>query len=294
MPVQCQYFAHYLPIECQSHVNTMPIFGQSTVHPSPIHCQLSPNAVQIHCQSMSIQIHIVANPVSICCRFRSSHLQCGTNPANPPIWLSHAYSWPIRQSGTNLPIHSIFPNPLPIRWQSRPNRRTNPLSILCQSRSTHLQSSANLLAIWINPFPIRQSINSIQWQSGPTQFQSSVNLGQSSANPPPIRHQSGGHLGQSIANPVPFQCQSNTNPVSILDNPLIKCQFWTYLPNSDPLPIRQFNANSIPILYQVAYPSPIHKSNTNPPIHYQSANPSPTKFQSLVNLIPILDQIANP
>ena len=171
MPIQCQYFANYLPIECQSHVNTMPIFGQSTVNPSPIHCQSSPNAFQIHCQSMSIQIHIDANPVSICCQFRSTHLQCGTNPANLPIWLSNAYSWPIHQSGTNLPINSIFPNPLPIRWQSRPNREP-----------IHGQSCANQGQPTSNPVPICWQSGSIHSQFANPSIQSNDNPGQPSSN----------------------------------------------------------------------------------------------------------------
>ena len=190
--------------------------------------------------------------------------------------------------------------------------RTNPWSILCQSRSTHLQSSANLLAIWINPFPIRQSINSIQWQSGPTQFQSSVNLGQSSANPPPIRHQSVGHLGQSIANPRPIKYQSSvnsghsTNQMPILDlsakfwsvaNPPIQCQIYIKLPihrqSTNPITIRQSFTNQ-PIHHQPnSNPWSICQSDTNPrlncqfitnlPIHYQSANPLPI-CQSITNI----------
>ena len=160
--------------------------------------------------------------MSVSCQFRSTHLQCSTNPANLPIRLSNAYY--------------IRPNREPIRRQTC----ANPVPIICQSRSIQCQYDPAPASIW--------------WPSGSIHCQSS-----------------------SIS--VPILGQSNTNPVSILDNPPIKCQSWTYLPNSDPWPICQFNANSIPSCPSI----------TNPQIQYQSPNPLPI-CQSITNQIPIPGQ----
>ena len=274
MPIRCQYFANYLPIECQSHVNTMPIFWQSTVNPSPIHCQSSPNAGQIHCQSMSIQIHIDANPLPIHCQFAANSGQPTSDAAQmQPIYRSD-FPMPIRDQSANpekicqfipfFPIHCRSDgNPDPIENQSMVNPvpiKVNPPPIQCQSVGNLDQSIPNSpvhqfnpMTIRANPVPIISQSRSIQCQSTP--------------DPASIWWPSGSIHCQSSSFSVPILGQSNTNPVSILDSPPIKCQSWTYLPNSDPWPIHQFNANSIPILYQVAHPSPIHKSNTNPPIH---------------------------
>ena len=155
MPVRCQYFANNIPIPCQHTANYLPIHSQSIANSLPIESQCSSNPLSIHVNTNPHWCQSTANPVSIW----STHLQCGTNPANLPIWLSNAYSWPIHQSGTNLPINSIFPNPLPIRWQSRPNREP-----------IHCQSCVNLM--------------SIHRQFKPRSRQSST------ANPLPILYQS--------------------------------------------------------------------------------------------------------
>ena len=142
-------------------------------------------------------------------------------------------------------------NPMAIQTQSR----TNPWSILCQSRSTHLQSSANLLANWTNPFPIHQ-FNPLPIWANPVPIicQSRSIQCQSTPDPASIWWPSGSIHCQSSSISVPILGQSNTNPVSILDNPPIKCQSWTYLPNSDPWPIRQFNAKSISNCLSIANP----------------------------------------
>ena len=158
-----------MPIHCQSSVNLLPI----QVNPPPMQHKSSQCIINMQslCQS-------ITNPMPILDQSTNRTFQC--------------------LFATNPPILDKFSNSFHFS-QSIADPKTNPSSILCQSKSTQL--SANLSAIWVNPFPIRQSINPIQYQTvtGP---------GQSSANPPPIRYQSGGHPSQSIANPVPFQCQS--------------------------------------------------------------------------------------
>ena len=178
--------ASLLQIHCQSITNSLPIESQCSSNPLSIHVNTNPHWCQY-----------TANPVSVSCQFRSTHLQCSTNPANLPIRLSNAYY--------------IRPNREPIRRQTC----ANPVPIICQSRSIQCQYDPAPASIW--------------WPSGSIHCQSS-----------------------SIS--VPILGQSNTNPVSILDNPPIKCQSWTYLPNSDPWPIRQFNAKSISNCPSIANP----------------------------------------
>ena len=254
MPVRCQYFANNIPIPRQHTANYLPIHSQSIANSLPIESQCSSNPLSIHVNTNPHWCQYTANPVSVSCQFRSTHLQCSTNPANLPIWLSNAYLWPIRQSGTNLPINSIYPNPLPNQWQSRPNREpirrqscANP--IICQSRSIQCQSNSAPASIW--------------WPSG------SIHCQSSSISVPILGH------------------GSNTNPVSILDNPPIQCQSRTYLPipgqSTNPMPILYQPTVRILIRGQFANSIPSCPSITDPPIQYQSTNPLPI-CQSITNM----------
>ena len=146
MSTHCQLFANPQSIHLQFIANRVRIQFKSIVNP----CQYKSTLMPIHCQSSVNLLPIQVNPPPM--RHKSSQstnltFQC-LFVTNPPIRKKFANSFHFSQS---------IADPMAIQTQSR----TNPLSILCQSRSTHLQSSANLLAIWINPFPIRQSINSI-------------------------------------------------------------------------------------------------------------------------------------
>ena len=117
---------------------------------------------------------------------------------------------------------------------------------------------------------------------------------------------------------LPIQCQSMTNPP-------IQCQSWTNPPihhqsvnpmkihdqSANPMSIHDQSANSMSILDQSANPSPIHRSwtklpihyqfratdplrqsITNPPIYHQSTNPS-TIHQSYANISPIIQSRSN-
>ena len=171
VPILCQLFTNRVPIPCQHNANFLAIHSQSIANSLPIESQCRSNPLSIHVNTNPHWCQSTANPVSICCQFRSTHLQCGTNPANLPIWLSNAYSWPIHQSGTNLPINSIFPNPLPIRWQSRPNQEP-----------IHGQSCANQGQPTSNPVPICWQSGSIHSQFASPSIQSYDNPGQPSSN----------------------------------------------------------------------------------------------------------------
>ena len=156
--------------------------------------------------------------------------------------------------------------------------RTNPLSILCQSRSTHLQSSANLLANWTNPFPIHQ-FNPLPIRANPVpiicQFRS-IQC-QSTTDPVPIWWPSGSSHCQSITNmPIHYQ-YANSLPIrQSITNPPIKCQSVVNLPihhqSAKSLPIRQSNTNLWPICQSITN-SPISDQSTNlRPIHLSYAN----------------------
>ena len=252
MSTQCQFFGNPQSIHRQFIANRVPMQVKSIVNP----CQYKSTLMPIQCQ------------------FAANSGQPTSNAAQiQPIYQSD-FPMPIRDQSTNpgqicqlipfFPIHCRSDgNPDPIENQSMVNPvpiKVNPPPTQCQSVGNLDQSIPNSpvhqfnpMTIRANPVPIISQSRSIQCQSTP--------------DPASICWPSGSIHCQSSSFSVPILGQSNTNPVSILDSPPIKCQSWTYLPNSDPWPIHQFNANSIPILYQVAHPSPIHKSNTNPPIH---------------------------
>ena len=144
MSTHCQLFAHPQSIHRQFIANRVPMQFKSIVNP----CQYKSTLMPIHCQSSVSFLSIQVNPPPMqhkSGQFTNPTFQC-LFVTDPPIKFANLFHF-----------SQSIADPMAIQTQSR----TNPWSILCQSRSTHLQPSANLLAIWINPFPIRQSINSI-------------------------------------------------------------------------------------------------------------------------------------
>ena len=205
--------ASLLQIHCQSITNSLPIESQCSSNPLSIHVNTNPHWCQY-----------TANPVSVSCQFRSTHLQCSTNPANLPIRLSNAYY--------------IRPNREPIRRQTC----ANPVPIICQSRSIQCQYDPAPASIW--------------WPSG------SIHCQSSSISVPILGHGSNTNPVSILDNP-PIQCQSrtylpipgqSTNPMPILYQPTIKILIRGQFANSIP------SCPSItdqPIQYQSTNPLPI-------------------------------------
>ena len=166
-----------MPIHCQSSVNLLPI----QVNPPPMQHKSSQCIINMQslCQS-------ITNPMPILDQSTNRTFQC--------------------LFATNPPILDKFSNSFHFS-QSIADPKTNPSSILCQSKSTQL--SANLSAIWVNPFPIPVPVNPV-----PIHPRSGTNLAAIPVNPSPIQF----HFS---ANPRPIKYQysvnsrKSTNPMPI-------------------------------------------------------------------------------